>query len=387
MSKLYNTQEDFASNFAKILKEIFPSIRKTQLNIIPYIIFGMICAESTVINDISNKLVGKFRLIQFDSIIRRIRRFFNNKLFNGYSFYDALIRHVIKHYKKKHNDNRVHIIVDHMFSHDNYTTLMMSMRIGKQGIPIWFRCFKGKKVSEAFEEELIIEGINYIIELFKDINLQLIFLADRWFNSTNLMKTIEDAGHIYCFRLKKNIKCFIYDKKEGHKIWKWLDELTIYEHHSVLYDDVLLTDKKFKCKIVCSKKNGTEDAWILATNGDYNHTIKDYGYRFGGIETIFKNQKSNGFNIEKTVNASEKAYQTMYTMVCTAILFLTIFGADYCKNTRCYKNEKIETHKKYKGKGIVRVKSIFNTGLTLFNRAINSVVYKRIPMKFILYDV
>ena len=125
----------------------------------------------------------------------------------------------------------------------------------------------------------------------------------------------------------------------------------------------------------------------MATNDDYKHTIKDYSYRFGGIETIFKNQKSNGFNIEKTVNASEKAYQTMYAMVCTAILFLTIFGADYCKNTRCYKNEKIETHKKYKDKGIVRVKSIFNTGLTLFNRAINSIVYKRIPMKFILYDV
>ena len=55
------------------------------------------------------------------------------------------------------------------------------------------------------------------------------------------MKTIEKAGHIYCFRLKKNIKCFIYDKKEDHKIWKWLDELTTYEWHSALYDDVLFT--------------------------------------------------------------------------------------------------------------------------------------------------
>lgn len=180
MSKLYNTQEDFAIGFNKFIKNIFPNIRKTQLNILPYIIFGMTKAESSVTSDIAKELEGKFDFVQHDSNVKRIRRFFNNKLFDGELFYDLIIKHVIYNYKKKHKDLRVHIVVDHMFSHDNYTTLMMSMRIGKQGIPIWFRSFKGKKVSDAFEEELIIEGINYIIELFKHTNYKLTFLADRW---------------------------------------------------------------------------------------------------------------------------------------------------------------------------------------------------------------
>ena len=51
------------------------------------------------------------------------------------------------------------------------------------------------------------------------------------------------------------------------------------------------------------------------------------------------------------------------------------------------RNIKIVTHKKYKSKGLVRVLSLFNTGLTLFKRAINSRIYIRIPMKFILYDI
>lgn len=63
------------------------------------------------------------------------------------------------HIRKKHKDNRVHIIIDHMFSHDNYTTLMMSMRVGKQGIPLWFKSFKGKKVSDAFEESLVLRNL------------------------------------------------------------------------------------------------------------------------------------------------------------------------------------------------------------------------------------
>ena len=49
-----------------------------------------------------------------------------------------------------------------MFSHDNYTVFMISMRIGKQGIPIWFRCFEGKDCPDAFKEELIKEGISYV---------------------------------------------------------------------------------------------------------------------------------------------------------------------------------------------------------------------------------
>ena len=213
MNKLYNTQKKITNEIRDFLKINVPNMRITQLNIIPEILFGMIASESVVSTDIAKCLKNEFSYVQLESVQRRIRRFYNNKLFDGENFYDALIKHVIFNYKKKLKDFRVHIIIDHMFSHDNYTTLMMSMRVGKQGIPLWFKSFKGKKVSDAFEESLIIEGINYIIDLFKHTKYKLTFLADRWFNSTNLMKTIEKAGHIYCFRLKKNIKCFIYDKK------------------------------------------------------------------------------------------------------------------------------------------------------------------------------
>ena len=101
------------------------------------------------------------------------------------------------------------------------------------------------------------------------------------------------------------------------------------------------------------------EPWIIATNGDSRHAIKDYGYRFGGIECLFKNQKSNGFYIE-TINNSTIAYFTnMYTIVCFSILTLTLIGTDYTKNKKCYKNIKFETHKNYKNKGKVRIMSLF----------------------------
>ena len=46
---------------------------------------------------------------------------------------------------------------------------------------------------------------------------------------------------------------------------------------------------------------------------------------------------------------------------CIDTLLLTIIGSDYEKNTKCYNNTKIKTHKMVKGKKI-RILSLFNTG-------------------------
>ena len=386
MNIIYNNQNDFATKIKNFLKKVDPTIRLTQLKIIPFIVLGIILSESSVKSDIAKNLKEEFSLIQLSSVIKRISRFLKNKLFNPYSFYDKIIRYIISNYKKKHTyDKRVHIIIDHMFSHDNFTVFMITMRIGKQCIPLWFRCFKGNNDSDAFHESLIIQGINYVSSLFKN-DFDLIFLADRWFNSTSLMKHINTLGHTFVFRLKKNIKVFIYDKKEGHKIWKTIGDISTFEFHSNLLNDIEFTDDKYIVNIAVSKRNSHKEPWYLVTNGDSKRAIKDYSHRFGGIECLFKNQKSNGFYLENVCNASLEYFSAMYTCVCFASLFLTILGADFAKNSRCYRNVKIDTHTTINGKK-VRVMSLFNTGLTLFNIAYNSRRYIRIPYNFILYDI
>ena len=258
MNIIYNNQEDFARKICEFLSKI-PGIRKTQLNIIPFILLGIIKSESLVAADIAKKLKGSFSLVQHDSVIKRIRRFFKNKLFKPYDFYSHIIKYVIASYKKKSSDRRVHIVFDHMFSRDNFTVFMITMRLGKQGIPLWFRCYKGKDCSDAFQESLITEGIDYVSKLFSKDDYDLIFLADRWFGSVSLLKHIEDLGHTYDVRMKGNIKVFYFNIKEGHKIWSTLDELTTYSMRSNFYNDVEITDKQYKTNITISKRKDVKE--------------------------------------------------------------------------------------------------------------------------------
>ena len=144
MFKLYNSNLNISSNLSLFFKRVFPAISKPHLKLIPNILLGLINAESVVTTDIVKKLKGDFYLVSPNSSIRRLERFFNNPRFLAYDFFAAIISHVINYYNfKNHN---VYISFDHSYCKNSFTTFMLSLRIGKQGIPIWFRCIKGYSV-------------------------------------------------------------------------------------------------------------------------------------------------------------------------------------------------------------------------------------------------
>lgn len=142
MNKLYNTQKNLARDLAKFFKKV-SNVTKPQLKIIPYIILGMIEAESVVTADIVKKLKGNFLKVFPASTTRRLERFFNNPKFDVYEFYDEIIREVIKNYKI--NKKEIHITMDHMYCRDDFTVLVFSKRLGKQRNTIMVQKFQRKK--------------------------------------------------------------------------------------------------------------------------------------------------------------------------------------------------------------------------------------------------
>lgn len=104
------------------------------------------------------------------------------------------------------------------------------------------------------------------------------------------MEHIASLGHFYCIRLKQNIKIFTIDKKYGEIVCESVGDLKSYQHHSNIVTNVEITDKKYITNIVISKKKGTNEPWILATNDAPSMAINHYSKRFDGIETLLKNQ-------------------------------------------------------------------------------------------------
>lgn len=192
--KAYYNQQKISSSLQNFFIKFF-SLSKPHLKIISFIITGMLCAESVVTSDISRKLKDHFSLVYLESIERRFRRFFSSFSPFAYSFFQSFIQHIISKFCVKHASKNIHISFDHMFCKDKFTILLFSLRIGRQGIPIWFRCFKGKHNPDAYRLDLIKEGISFCSNLFLNKNYHIIFLADRWFPHVDIL------SHIHSLRL------------------------------------------------------------------------------------------------------------------------------------------------------------------------------------------
>ena len=328
----------------------------------------MISAESIVASDIARKLKDNFSLVQLESIERRFRRFFNSFSSLAYSFYSSFISYIISKFSIKHSDNKIHISFDHMFCKEKFTILLFSIRIGKQGIPLWFRCFKSIYNPDAFSLELIKKGISFCANLFSDKSYHVIFLADRWFAKIDILSHIQNIGCFCCIRSIDDFSYSFYTT-HGHLRSSYLRDIVPSKYHSKILKDVLYTRKLFKTTIVVSSYLSTDEPWYLVTNDDPSRAVRNYSYRFGSIECIFKSQKSNGFRLESTNTKKIEHFISLFTLMCVALVWLTILGTDYVKNKHHY-SIKIRDTKKHKDNSYSRLFSFFNLGLTILTYVI-----------------
>lgn len=391
MYSLYNNYSYSSSSFLNVFSS-FQYFSKPVSKFIADFFESIIISESINFDKIATILIQKLN-IKFDSITRRISRFLSNPKVNFISLFNDIVDHIFANYKVKHKDSRIHISLDHMFVKSKFTILMFSLRIGKQGIPIFFKIFPGKYqdgMCNAFSFKTFSSSIKYVHDLIKSYipNADIIFLADRWFGSHfKLMQFIDSLGDGYVFRTKSGFKAFYNHPKEGHKIWTTLEKLPDYVYHSSYFENIEITNNKYICNLTICKSDKHKERWYLFTNRDPKRAKKDYAYRFGAIETIFKNEKSNGFYIEKTGIKSIHSFENMYSLVCIAQIYLTCLGTEVSKNSNCYKNIGFRTSKKDKNGALRRCVSLFRTGLRLFKLVVIGGLNLRLPFSFILYDI
>ena len=253
---------------------------------------------------------------------------------------------------------------------------------------MWFRSFKGKSDPEAFSIQTIKDGISYVHNLFAHKNCKLIFLADRWFPNCETLQYIDDLGDTYCIRAKTNIKVKILDENVSRSSCvSNLSDIIPLSTRSKLFRNVTITEKQFNTKLAVSKISSHKEPFYILTNENPAYAIKHYRYRFGSIEFIFKNHKSNGFYLESTKVRNIQAFITLFGIACIALLWLTILGSDYTKNQKGIKSIFKFRNSKKNGEKTKRIFSLFNTGLNFFNLAFESRQHVLLKFNFLLYDL
>lgn len=129
------------------------------------------------------------------------------------------------------------------------------------------------------------------------------------------MKYIEEKGAIYCIRVKSRLTFYIHNYGE---LAGYTKDVAPKEKEEQYFEKVIIVRHNFATKMAVSKLEGHKEAIYVLTNGNVEEGIKNYSYRFGSIESIFKNQKSNGFRLESTKMKNAQSFKTMFGLMCVA---------------------------------------------------------------------
>ncbi|MBV8887659.1 MAG: IS4 family transposase, partial [Chroococcidiopsidaceae cyanobacterium CP_BM_RX_35] len=199
---------------------------------------------------------------------------------------------------------------------------MVSLIWQRRAIPIYFELLTHKG-SSSFE--LQTEVLALVLPLVKDYTVVL--LGDREFCGVRLANCLAEQGCYFCLRLKQNE---YIELEKG--IWIQLKALGLRPGISLYLEGVRLTKQKgFKPYNLAAKWQkkyrgwAPDEGWFIFTNLEsLDIAIQAYKKRFG-IEEMFRDLKSGGYNLEGT-NLSGQRLKAIILLITLAYTSATFGG-------------------------------------------------------------
>ena len=230
--------------------------------------------------------------IKCESRRKKIQRFLISSNLSLSLLWFPLIKKIIST-QFKHGD-RLIITIDRTQWKDNNIS-MVSVIWNKRALPIYWLLLAKKGSSNFYEQ---VATIRPILKLLKDY--KLVVIGDREYRSTALALWLTKKKIDFILRLNKNTLI-----KPRYKKYQSLDSLDIKPGQKAIYQEVLVTEenKKNRFNVVVYwrrkyKNKQLPNPWYLLTNiENKEEVIKIFASR-GGIEAMFRDCKSGGYNLE-----------------------------------------------------------------------------------------
>ena len=357
MVPIINDQKYITTELKKTLEKMI-ILSTPRLNNLIAIIIGIIASQSVVLSKISQELKDSYSTGTEESKIKRLQRFLSNKAINPEKLYEFFAYRLLQKYKFK--SKSIYIIFDHTTIDDRFVILQFSLKVGKRAIPLWFKLFRYKEDGNK-DFMHVKEGLTFLHKILTPYKFDVTILADRGFKSVDLFKFIDETlNWKYCIRCTKDIGISIDGKSKTKK----LDDIIPAKCSTKYFYNVKLTTQEYICNMAVCKAQEAKDVWFIANNIYEPYAIREYKKRFD-IEEMFKDFKSNGFNLEDTWTNDIHYAKMLYFCVCIAYSYIISLGVSCSKDK---KNNLLGAVKSINRKK-VRIYSLFTTGIKWFKRA------------------
>lgn len=238
--------------------------------------------------------------VLFESRRRSIQRFLIIPKLKIELLWFPIIKHIVRSYFK--TTRTLTLTIDRTQWRDK-NIFVISLIWDKRALPIFWQILPKKGSSNLKEQQKLIRPA---LDLFK--NYKIIILGDREFGSVKLGNWLCERKVMFALRVKQER----YIKQEGQE-YKRLSDLGLIPGTSFYLTGVQVTKQKGFGKFDIAgyykrkwRDKSPDEPWYLLTNlGSLTSAISAYKRR-SGIEAMFKDCKSGGYNLEKSHAADNR---------------------------------------------------------------------------------
>ncbi|WP_293117418.1 IS4 family transposase [Moorena sp. SIO3E8] len=238
--------------------------------------------------------------ILFESRRRYLQRFLLLPQLSVALLWFPIIEHLIETYFGK--SSRLFVTLDRT-QWKHYNLFVVSVIWSKRAWPIYWIFLEKRGCSNLSEQQALLRPV---IKMLKDYNF--VVLGDREFHSVELATWLQTMGVAFALRQKANT----YIQEEG-KNFQQLSTLELSPGMKKFITGVKVTKSKGfgPLTLACYwkrkyKNRNLDEPWYILTNLEsLKETLTAYKAR-SGIEAMFKDCKSGGYNLEGSKASIER---------------------------------------------------------------------------------
>jgi len=284
-----------------------------NMNTLTAMITGIIIGKETQLPQIATNVP---ELIKLTSTEKRFKRLIINKNVTEETYFLPFIQSLLINLGLE----EMVLAIDGSLVGRGCICLMISLIYKSRALPLAFTVVKGKKGH--LPEDTHVELVKKLFPLIPESTQQVIFLGDGEFDGTTLQKTLTDFGWKYVSRTSYNITIYVNGEPFQIEILAAMLPQGCYKH----LQNCKITKKKYgPVTAIAWWGEDNEEPLFLVTNfRSASKACEYYSMRFT-IETFFSDQKSRGFNIDKSHLSSPQRLMRLMYASCLAYLWIIFF--------------------------------------------------------------
>jgi hypothetical protein len=250
------------------------------------------------------------------STIRRFSRWLHNPKIDISQIYDGIISAALRSWGGK----RVVLALDTSMLRDNVCAVRVSAIYLGRAVPVAWNVLEHKSASVKFAayKEVLAQARSRLPE-----NVCVIFLADRGFVSKKLMRQLNEWGWIWRIRIKGNQALYCKTRKMTPTMLK------LKKGSAKLFSGTIRFGKSLVGMSLSAGWSRTaDDPWYILSNDSASAEIfMEYALRFN-IEEEFRDEKSGGFNLDKSRVEGTEALERLILVIAVATIIILNKGLE-----------------------------------------------------------